>query len=205
VPPASENGKRQASSARDLRAVDFTRGAADMKGSIPACSRHPALRATERPRVNLEVSFSGDEETIRRRHRLARRARALAPDYVVVMEGGEGSTVCCGTTARCGSKCRCTAHAAHARCRTRHQRARKMRRWPRARDYSGCWPGARGRRRGQDSPADRERGGVFHWARARKHNTVPGTRASHRSSRLPIEHHAAAERSCWPSSRRGAG
>ncbi len=77
----------------------YGRGTADMKGSI--ASLLLALRALRaagvRPRCNLEVSFTADEETDSRlgAEWLVRRA-PLRADYVVVMEGGEGRTIGCG-------------------------------------------------------------------------------------------------------------
>jgi succinyl-diaminopimelate desuccinylase len=75
------------------------RGTADMKGSIAALLfALRALRATgTEPLMNVEVSFTADEETDS-----ALGAgwvvdhAPIKPDYAVVMEGGEGSTVCCG-------------------------------------------------------------------------------------------------------------
>jgi succinyl-diaminopimelate desuccinylase len=57
-----------------------------------------ALRATgTAPRFNVEVSFTADEETDSALGTgwLVQHA-PIDPDYAVVMEGGEGSTVCCG-------------------------------------------------------------------------------------------------------------
>ncbi|WED64561.1 ArgE/DapE family deacylase [Synoicihabitans lomoniglobus] len=77
----------------------YGRGTADMKGSI--ASLLMALRALQEtgvePAVNIEVSFTADEETdsVLGADWLVHHAK-IAPDYVVVMEGGEGRHVCCG-------------------------------------------------------------------------------------------------------------
>ncbi|HWA09952.1 MAG TPA: ArgE/DapE family deacylase [Opitutaceae bacterium] len=77
----------------------YGRGTADMKGSIASLLLAlQALRGTgTTPRLNVEVSFTADEETDSALGAgwLVREA-PLAPDYAVVMEGGEGSSVCCG-------------------------------------------------------------------------------------------------------------
>jgi succinyl-diaminopimelate desuccinylase len=75
------------------------RGTADMKGSIASLlTALAALRATgTTPRMNVEVSFTADEETDSALGTgwLVRHA-PIRPDYAVVMEGGEGRKVCCG-------------------------------------------------------------------------------------------------------------
>jgi succinyl-diaminopimelate desuccinylase len=77
----------------------YGRGTADMKGSIASCLLAlRALRATgTTPRMNVEVSFTADEETDSALGTgwLVQHA-PIRPDYAVVMEGGEGGTVCCG-------------------------------------------------------------------------------------------------------------
>jgi succinyl-diaminopimelate desuccinylase len=77
----------------------YGRGTADMKGSI-ACLLLAlrALRATGvKPRCNVEVSFTADEETdsFLGAGWLVDHA-PLRADYVVVMEGGEGRLIGCG-------------------------------------------------------------------------------------------------------------
>ncbi len=77
----------------------YGRGTADMKGSI--ASLLLALRALRAsgaaPRMNVEVSFTADEETNSALGAgwLVEHA-PIAPDYAIVMEGGEGNTICCG-------------------------------------------------------------------------------------------------------------
>lgn len=77
----------------------YGRGTADMKGShaslLLALS---ALRATGvTPKMNLEVSFTADEETDSALGTgwLVEHA-PIRPDYAIVMEGGERGRVCCG-------------------------------------------------------------------------------------------------------------
>jgi len=77
----------------------YGRGTADMKGSIAALLvALEALRVTRtRPRLNIEVSFTADEETDSALGAgwLVQHA-PIHPDFAVVMEGGERGTVCCG-------------------------------------------------------------------------------------------------------------
>lgn len=77
----------------------YGRGTADMKGSISSLLLAlQALRATgAKPNFNVEVSFTADEETDSALGAgwLVQHG-PIRPDYAVVMEGGEGSTVCCG-------------------------------------------------------------------------------------------------------------
>lgn len=77
----------------------YGRGTADMKGSIASLLlAFEALRAAGvRPRLNVEVSFTADEETDSALGTgwLVRHA-PIRPDYAVVMEGGERGTICCG-------------------------------------------------------------------------------------------------------------
>lgn len=77
----------------------YGRGTADMKGSH--ASLLLALRALKAagiaPRMNVEVSFTADEETDSELGAgwLVKHA-PIRPDYAVVMEGGEGNGICCG-------------------------------------------------------------------------------------------------------------
>ncbi len=77
----------------------FGRGTSDMKGSIASLLLTlQALRVTRStPKLNIEVSFTADEETDSSLGTgwLVENA-PIRPDYAVVMEGGEESTVCCG-------------------------------------------------------------------------------------------------------------
>lgn len=77
----------------------YGRGTADMKGSIASLLLAlQALRATKTtPLMNVEVSFTADEETDSALGTgwLVEHA-PIKPDYAVVMEGGEDNAVCCG-------------------------------------------------------------------------------------------------------------
>jgi succinyl-diaminopimelate desuccinylase len=77
----------------------YGRGSADMKGSMASLLLAlQALRATgTRPRCNVEVSFTADEETdsLLGAGWLVDQV-PLRADYVVVMEGGEGPAIGCG-------------------------------------------------------------------------------------------------------------
>ena len=77
----------------------YGRGTSDMKGSIASLLLAlNALRATRTAsRLNVEVSFTADEETDSELGTgwLVKHA-PIRPDYAVVMEGGEENTVCCG-------------------------------------------------------------------------------------------------------------
>jgi succinyl-diaminopimelate desuccinylase len=77
----------------------YGRGTADMKGSIASLVLAlRALRATgTRPRCNVEVSFTADEETdsMLGAGWLVRKV-PLRADYVIVMEGGEDRAIGCG-------------------------------------------------------------------------------------------------------------
>lgn len=77
----------------------YGRGTSDMKGSIASLLLAlQALRATgTTPRLNVEVSFTADEETdsVLGAGWLVEHA-PIEPDYAVVMEGGERNQVCCG-------------------------------------------------------------------------------------------------------------
>ncbi|CAM2890562.1 M20 family metallopeptidase [Rariglobus hedericola] len=77
----------------------YGRGTADMKGSHAALLLAlRALKATgTAPKMNVEVSFTADEETDSELGAgwLVKHA-PIRPDYAIVMEGGEGNGICCG-------------------------------------------------------------------------------------------------------------
>lgn len=77
----------------------YGRGTADMKGSIASLLLAlQALRATHTaPLMNVEVSFTADEETdsLLGAGWVVEHA-PIKPDYAVVMEGAELNHVCCG-------------------------------------------------------------------------------------------------------------
>jgi succinyl-diaminopimelate desuccinylase len=77
----------------------YGRGTADMKGSIASLlTALDALQATRtRPLMNIEVSFTADEETDSfLGARWVVDEAPIRPDYAIVMEGAEGNKVCCG-------------------------------------------------------------------------------------------------------------
>ena len=77
----------------------YGRGTADMKGSIASLlTALDALRQTKtRPLMNVEVSFTADEETDSfLGSRWVVDEAPIHPDYAIVMEGAEGEEVCCG-------------------------------------------------------------------------------------------------------------
>jgi succinyl-diaminopimelate desuccinylase len=81
------------------KGVIYGRGTADMKGSMASLlTALDAIRQTRaKPLMNIEVSFTADEETD---SFLGARwivdEAPVKPDYAVVMEGAEGDEVCCG-------------------------------------------------------------------------------------------------------------
>jgi succinyl-diaminopimelate desuccinylase len=77
----------------------YGRGTADMKGSIASLiTAIDAIQKTRtRPLMNIEVSFTADEETDSfLGARWVVDEAPIRPDFAVVMEGGEGDEVCCG-------------------------------------------------------------------------------------------------------------
>jgi succinyl-diaminopimelate desuccinylase len=81
------------------KGVIYGRGTADMKGSIASLiTALDALQKTRsRPLMNIEVSFTADEETDSfLGSRWVVDEAPISPDYAIVMEGGEGDEVCCG-------------------------------------------------------------------------------------------------------------
>ena len=81
------------------KGVVYGRGTADMKGSIASLlTALDALRATRtRPLMNVEVSFTADEETDSfLGARWVVDEAPVRPDYAIVMEGAQGNQVCCG-------------------------------------------------------------------------------------------------------------
>ena len=93
----------------------YGRGTADMKGSIASLLMAlQAVRATgTKPALNLEVSFTADEETDSALGTGWLVAHApIKPDYAVVMEGGAGRTV--RTRGRSTDWCRCFPYSVAA-------------------------------------------------------------------------------------------
>lgn len=179
----------------------YGRGTADMKGSI--ASLLTALEALQRTRttpcVNIEVSFTADEETDSELGSgwLVRNA-PIKPDYAVVMEGGEGNTVCCGHNGTIWLEIIVHGRAAHGSRPDEGVNAlEKMSALVLAMEQykrhlaRTTWDTPEGKTM---SPTV-NLGGVFHCGEGAKINTVPA-HASFTIDRrvLAIEDHAAAER-----------
>ena len=179
----------------------YGRGTADMKGSIASLLLAlQALRATRTPpRLNLEVSFTADEETDSALGAgwLVEHA-PIRPDFAVVMEGGEGRTVCCGHNGTLWLEVEVHGRPAHGSTPKKGINAlEKMAELVRAfSDYQ-----RRIARRPWRTPEGKllrptvNLGGVFHCGEGAKINTVPA-HASFTIDRrvLPPERHSAAER-----------
>jgi succinyl-diaminopimelate desuccinylase len=179
----------------------YGRGTADMKGSI--ASLLLALRAVRatgaKPALNLEVSFTADEETDSALGTgwLVEHA-PIKPDYAVVMEGGEGRTVCCGHNGTLWLEVRVHGRPAHGSIPQKGINAlEKMAALIRAfAPYKKLlshrtWRTPEGRLHRPTVNL----GGVFHCGDGAKINPVPA-HASFTIARrvIPIEQHAAAER-----------
>ncbi|HEX3730344.1 MAG TPA: ArgE/DapE family deacylase [Opitutaceae bacterium] len=179
----------------------YGRGTADMKGSIASLLLAiKALRATgTAPKMNLEVSFTADEETdsLLGAGWLVEHA-PIRPDYAIVMEGGEKNSICCGHNgvvwlevavhgkAAHGSKPECGINAFE-----------KMAALTLA--LEGCKRQLAKHRfvtpEGKVLHATINVGGVFGGGEGGKVNTVPGHATFTLDRRvLPNESHAAAER-----------
>ena len=179
----------------------YGRGTADMKGSIASLlTALHALRATgTAPRMNVEVSFTADEETDSALGTgwLVQHA-PIRPDFAIVMEGGELNHVCCGHNGVVWLEVIVHGRAAHGSrpdlgvnafekmsalvlALQSHQRALAHRAW-RTPD-------------GRIARPTLNVGGVFGCGEGAKINTVPA-QASFTIDRrvLAIESHAAAER-----------
>ncbi len=94
----------------------YGRGTADMKGAIASIVfALKALRATgTKPGLNIEVSFTADEETDSLLGAGWVTAHGkLRADYALVGEGGEGDLVCCGHNGVVWLNVRVRGKAAH--------------------------------------------------------------------------------------------
>ena len=179
----------------------YGRGTSDMKGSIASLLMAlQALRATRStPRMNLEVSFTADEETdsLLGTGWLVQNA-PIRPDYAIVMEGGEGNRVCCGHNGTAWLEVIVHGRAAHGSLPERGVNAlEKMAALVRALDgYKRIL--ARRTWRTPEGKIMRPTinvGGVFSCGEGAKINTVPA-HASFTIDRrvLAIDNHAAADR-----------
>jgi succinyl-diaminopimelate desuccinylase len=188
-------------SGRIERGWIYGRGTADMKGSMASLLMAlRALRATRTaPRLNVEVSFTADEETDSLLGAGWLVAHApIKPDYAIVMEGGERNAVCCGHNGTIWLEVQVHGRAAHGSLPDRGINAlEKMAALILAFDD---YKREIGRRTWRTPEPKTMRptvnlGGVFHCGEGAKINTVPG-HASFTIDRrvLAIEGHAAAER-----------
>ena len=179
----------------------YGRGTADMKGSI--ASLLMALRALQatntKPKLNLEISFTADEETDSALGTgwLVENA-PIQPDYAIVMEGGEGRTVCCGHNGTLWMEVQVHGKPAHGSLPHKGINAlEKMSALIRA--FSGykrvlaqrTWKTPEGKIHRPTVNL----GGVFHCGEGAKINTVPANAVFTIDRRvLPVENHAAAEK-----------
>ena len=77
----------------------YGRGTADMKGSIASLitALDALVKTGSKPLMNVEVSFTADEETDSfLGSRWVVDEAPINPDFAIVMEGAEGDKVCCG-------------------------------------------------------------------------------------------------------------
>lgn len=179
----------------------YGRGSADMKGSIASLLMAVrALRAAgATPRMNLEISFTADEETdsLLGTGWLVQNA-PIRPDYAVVMEGGEKNAVCCGHNGTAWLEVIVHGRAAHGSLPERGINA--LEKMSALVHELENYKKVLGRRTWQTPEGKFMRptinvGGVFHCGEGAKINTVPA-HASFTIDRrvLAIENHAAAER-----------
>ena len=179
----------------------FGRGTADMKGSIASLLMAVrALRAAKvMPKMNLEISFTADEETDSALGTgwLVEHA-PICPDYAVVMEGGELNQVCCGHNGTLWLEVTVHGRAAHgSRPDLGVNAFEKMSALVLT---LGDYQKKLARRRwrtpnGRLASPTLNPGGVFSCGAGAKINTVPATASFTLDRRvLAIESHAAAER-----------
>lgn len=179
----------------------YGRGTADMKGSIASLlTALAALKAAHAtPKLNVEVSFTADEETDSELGAGWLVAHApIRPDFAVVMEGGEGRNVCCGHNGTLWLEVVVHGRAAHGSMPQKGINAlEKMAALVRAfDDYKRTLAGRPWRTpEGKLQRPTVNLGGVFHCGEGAKINTVPA-HASFTIDRrvLPLEDHATAER-----------
>jgi succinyl-diaminopimelate desuccinylase len=179
----------------------YGRGTADMKGSIASLlTALEALRATgATPRLNLEVSFTADEETDSSLGAgwLVKEA-PIRPDFAVVMEGAEGNAVCCGHNGVVWLDVSVHGRAAHGS--TPEKGVNALEKMSALVLALGDYKKQLARRtflgpEGRTLSPTLNIGGVFTCGGGAKVNTVPAHAAFTIDRRvLPLEDHAAAER-----------
>jgi succinyl-diaminopimelate desuccinylase len=180
----------------------YGRGTADMKGSIASLLLAlQALRATRTaPHLNLEVSFTADEETdsLLGTGWLVQHA-PIRPDYAIVMEGGERTSICCGHNGVVWLQVAVHGRAAHgSKPEAGINAFEKMAALTRALSDYQRLIAVRHRFTAPDGEvrhATANVGGVFTGGEGGKINTVPGYAAFTIDRRvLPGEDHVRAER-----------
>ena len=172
-----------------------------MKGSIASLlTALDALRQTRtKPLMNVEVSFTADEETD---SFLGARwivdEAPINPDYAIVMEGGEGDEVCCGHNGTLWLEV--TVHGARPTARGRRTASTPSRRWRPWSSSSSAYKKQIARTtfvtpEGKTMRPTINVGGVFSCGPGAKINTVPAQASFSIDRRvLAVENHAAAER-----------
>jgi succinyl-diaminopimelate desuccinylase len=179
----------------------YGRGTSDMKGSIASLLLAlQALRATgTAPKLNVEVSFTADEETdsVLGSGWLVEHA-PIRPDYAVVMEGGELNQVCCGHNGTLWLEVTVHGRAAHGS--TPERGVNALEKMSALVVALGDYQARIGRRtwttpEGKTMRPTLNVGGVFASGPGGKINTVPSLATFTIDRRvLAIERHAAAER-----------
>ncbi len=99
------------------RGLIYGRGAADMKGALAAVlfAIEALVRTSSRPRMNIEVSFTADEETDGAFGAGAvNRTGGLKADYAVICEGGAGRSIGVGHNGILWLRCDVGGKSAHA-------------------------------------------------------------------------------------------
>jgi succinyl-diaminopimelate desuccinylase len=179
----------------------YGRGTADMKGSIASLlTALDALRATRtKPRMNIEVSFTADEETDSfLGARWVVDEAPIRPDYAIVMEGAEGNQVCCGHNGTLWLEVTVHGRAAHGS--TPEEGVNALEKMAalvlELETYKRKIAGKKFvTPEGKTMRPTINLGGVFSCGEGAKINTVPATASFSIDRRvLPIEDHAAAER-----------
>src|SRR5580698_10660779 len=190
----------------------YGRGTADMKGSIASLltALDALVQTRTRPSMNVEVSFTADEETDSfLGARWVVDEAPIRPDYAIVMEGGEGDEVCCGHNGTLWMEVTVHGRAAHgSKPQDGVNALEKMSALVGELEH---YKRVIGRRRfvtpeGKTMQPTINVGGVFASGPGAKINTVPAQASFSIDRRvLPIEDHARAERDLRSYLRAAAG